>query len=87
VSAGGYCSDAARTLALGSSEPLLGEATLRRVFIGFDGRSLKWLSIVDEYTRECLALEVGRSITAEKVIDVLTELLHIRAVPQHIRSE
>src|SRR5262249_38716732 len=34
------------------------------------GRSLKWLSIVDEYTRECLALVVARSITAEEVLDV-----------------
>ena len=52
-----------------------------------NGRPLKWLSIVDEYTRECLALEVDRSITAEKVIDVLAELFRIRAVPKHIRSD
>jgi transposase InsO family protein len=51
------------------------------------GRPLKWLSIVDEYTRECLALEVNRGITAEKVIDVLVELFRIRGVPQHIRSD
>jgi hypothetical protein len=48
---------------------------------------LKWLSIVDEYTRECLALEVDRSITAEKVIDVLVDLFRIRGVPKHIRSD
>ena len=52
-----------------------------------NGRPLKWLSIVDEYTRECLALEVDRSITAEKVIDVLAELFRIRGVPKHIRSD
>ncbi len=52
-----------------------------------DGRPLKWLSLVDEYTRECLALEADRSITAEKVIDVLVELLCIRDVPKHIRSD
>ena len=52
-----------------------------------NGRPLKWLSIVDEYTRECLALEVGRSITAEKVIDVLVDLFRIRGVPKHIRSD
>ena len=52
-----------------------------------DGRPLKWLSIVDEYTRECLALEVDRSITAEKVIDVLADLFRIRGVPKHIRSD
>lgn len=52
-----------------------------------NGRPLKWLSIVDEYTRECLALEVNRGITAEKVIDVLAELFRIRGVPKHIRSD
>jgi transposase-like protein len=52
-----------------------------------DGRPLKWLSIVDEYTRECLALEVERGITSGRVIDVLTELFRIRGVPKHIRSD
>lgn len=52
-----------------------------------NGRSLKWLSIVDEYTRECLALEVGRTMTAGDVIDVLIELTAARGVPRHIRSD
>ncbi len=52
-----------------------------------NGRPLKWLSIVDEYTRECLALEVERGITAQEVIDVLVELFRIRGVPEHIRSD
>lgn len=52
-----------------------------------DGRALKWLSVVDEYTRECLALEVARSITSTDVIDVLIELMHVRGVPEHIRSD
>ena len=51
------------------------------------GRPLKWLSIVDEFTRECLALEVERSITARDVIDLLAELFIIRGVPKHIRSD
>ena len=51
------------------------------------GRPLKCLSIVDEFTRECLALEVGRSITSEDVIEVLRELFLIRGVPRHIRSD
>ena len=51
------------------------------------GRPLKWLAITDEYTRECLALEVDRSITAERVLDVLTNLFLTRGVPQHIRSD
>ena len=51
------------------------------------GRSLKWLSIVDEFTRECLALEVERSITSGDVLDLLTELFLIRGVPAFIRSD
>jgi putative transposase len=51
------------------------------------GSTLKWLSIVDEYTRECLALKVDRSITSEDVIDTLAELFAMRGVPQHIRSD
>lgn len=51
------------------------------------GSTLKWLSIVDEYTRECLALKVARSITSEDVIDTLAELFAMRGVPQHIRSD
>lgn len=50
-------------------------------------RPLKWLSVVDEYTRECLALEVDRSITAADVVEVLTDLFMIRGVPTHIRSD
>ncbi len=51
------------------------------------GSLLKWLSIVDEYTRECLTLKVARGITNEDVIDTLAELFAMRGVPQHIRSD
>ena len=51
------------------------------------GSQLKWLSIVDEHTRECLALKCDRSITSEDVIDTLAELLAMHGVPQHIRSD
>jgi putative transposase len=51
------------------------------------GTTLKWLSLVDEYTRECLALKVARSITSEDVIDTLAELFAIRGVPKHVRSD
>lgn len=51
------------------------------------GRPLKWFAITDEYTRECLALEVDRSITADRVLDVLTSLFLSRGVPKHIRSD
>ena len=52
-----------------------------------DGRPLKWLAVIDEFTRECLALEVARSIKATDVIDVLAELLRVRGVPGHIRAD
>jgi transposase InsO family protein len=51
------------------------------------GSTLKWLSIVDEYTRECLCLKVDRSITSEDVIDTLAELFAMRGVPRNIRSD
>ena len=51
------------------------------------GTALKWLSIVDEYTRECLALKADRSITSEDVIDTLAELFAMRGVPNHIHSD
>lgn len=51
------------------------------------GRPLKWLSIVDEFTRECLALEVGRSIQATDALDVLRALLVRRGAPSHLRSD
>jgi len=51
------------------------------------GSPLKWLSIVDEYTRECVALKIDRSITSEDVIDTLAELFALRGVPRCIRSD
>ncbi|WP_261343236.1 IS3 family transposase [Gimesia maris] len=51
------------------------------------GSSLKWFSIVDEFTRECLTLKVDRSIRSEDVIDTLAELFSSRGVPQCIRSD
>lgn len=50
-------------------------------------RPLKWFTLIDEYTRECLALEVERSMTSREVIDVLAQVLLIRGAPGHIRSD
>jgi putative transposase len=52
-----------------------------------NGSALKWLSIIDEYTRECLCLKVARGITSEDVIDTLAELFAMRGVPRCIRSD
>jgi hypothetical protein len=51
-----------------------------------NGSALKWLSIVDEVTRECLALKVARHFMSEGVIDTLDELIAERNVPTHFRS-
>jgi putative transposase len=53
-----------------------------------DGRSLKWLSLVDEYTRECLALEARRGMTAEEIQVILAEVAASRGGPPHrMRSD
>ena len=53
-----------------------------------DGRRLKMMPIVDEYSRECLAIEeVHRSITAEDVVRTLASLFERRGEPSFIRSD
>jgi putative transposase len=52
-----------------------------------DGRRLKVMPIVDEYTRECLSLEGERSIKAEDVITTLHRLVIERGEPDYIRSD
>ena len=52
-----------------------------------DGRPLRFLVVIDEYTRESLAIEVARSFTAQDVIGVLRYLFAIRGTPEHIRSD
>jgi transposase InsO family protein len=52
-----------------------------------DGRSLRILNIIDEYTRKCLAILVKRHITSQDVIDQLFQLFVFREIPEHIRSD
>ena len=52
-----------------------------------DGRAFKILNIIDEYSRECLAILVKRKITSQDVIDILFELFIFRGIPVHIRSD
>jgi putative transposase len=52
-----------------------------------DGRRLKILAVVDEYTRECLALEVERCMEAVDVIEVLRKIIAVRGAPENIRSD
>ena len=50
-----------------------------------DGRQLKLLVVIDEFTRECLAIETGRTFTARDVILTLQYLFAVRGAPDHIR--
>ena len=52
-----------------------------------EGRPLRMLTVLDEYTRECLAIEVERKLTAEDVLVQLTDLFVRRGVPKHLRSD
>jgi putative transposase len=52
-----------------------------------EGRRLKMMPVVDEYTRECLSIEVERSITAEDVVEILASLFRRRGEPSFIRSD
>ena len=52
-----------------------------------DGRAFRMLTLIDEYTRECLAIHVDRRVTFTDVIDVLSELFIERGVPEHLRSD
>ena len=52
-----------------------------------DGRALKILTIIDEYTRECLGMLVQRHITSQDVLERLYWLFLVRGTPEHIRSD
>lgn len=52
-----------------------------------DGRPLKLLPVLDEFTRECLTIEVERSLTAQDVVDTLRYLFELRGAPQYLRSD
>lgn len=52
-----------------------------------NGRTIKLLAIVDEYTRECLALEAARSIRSSDVIEVVDRIAARRGYPAHVRSD
>ncbi len=52
-----------------------------------DGRKFRMLNVVDEFTRECLAIRVARKLKGADVIDVLSDLFILRGVPEHVRSD
>lgn len=52
-----------------------------------DGTKVRFLTLVDEYTRECLALRVGYNLKSHDVLDVLTDVFISRGLPDYIRSD
>lgn len=52
-----------------------------------DGRKFRMLNLIDEFTRECLAIRVSRKLNSTDVIDVLSDQFILRGVPGHIRSD
>ena len=52
-----------------------------------DGRKFRMLNLIDEFTRECLAIRIDRKLRSTDVIDVLSDLFILRGVPDHIRSD
>lgn len=52
-----------------------------------DGRPLRMLTVMDEYTRECLAIDVERHLTSEAVLERLADLFVVRGIPEFIRSD
>jgi transposase InsO family protein len=52
-----------------------------------DGKALRFLTVMDEYTRECLFIKVARSLKAQDVSDVLFYLFNTKGIPSHIRSD
>jgi putative transposase len=52
-----------------------------------DGRTVRMLNLIDEYTRECLAIHVRRRINSTNVIDVLADAMIEHGIPEYIRSD
>ena len=52
-----------------------------------NGQQLKCLTVIDEYTRECLAIDVAGSIRSARVIEVLSKLVSVHGAPRYLRSD
>jgi putative transposase len=51
------------------------------------GQQIKCLTVVDEFTRECLAIDVAGSIRSRRVIDMLAQLISVHGAPRYLRSD
>jgi len=52
-----------------------------------DGRNLRLMTLIDEHTRECLAIRVERHLKGPDVIDTLSDAMLLHGIPEHIRSD
>jgi putative transposase len=52
-----------------------------------DGRTLKCLTVIDEFTRECLAIDVAGGIRSGRVIEILAQLVSVHGAPRYLRSD
>ena len=52
-----------------------------------DGRAVRMLAVIDEYTRECLAIRPGRHFRSDDVVACLADLFITHGVPEHVRSD
>ncbi len=52
-----------------------------------DGKVIRMLTVIDEYSRECLTIEVQRRFRSQDVLDVISDLFITQGVPEHIRSD
>jgi putative transposase len=52
-----------------------------------DGRKVRLMTLIDEFTRECLAIRVARRINSLGVIETMANVMLVRGVPEHIRSD
>ncbi len=70
-----------------AQQRILHPATRRADHRTHDGRAFRTLNVLDEFTRESLAIRVRRKLSSTDVIDVLTDLFIVRGIPLYIRSD
>ena len=52
-----------------------------------DGRKVRLMTLIDEFTRECLAIRVARRINSLGVLETMADAMLVRGIPEHIRSD
>jgi transposase InsO family protein len=52
-----------------------------------DGRKVRLMTLIDEFTRECLAIRVARRINGLGVLETMADVMVVRGIPEHIRSD